>query len=117
MTQQENQLTVDELPDEYFEAVLYNTETGGFERLNRDQDNNEVLVLSLDKTEQWDEVPAAEFDEELYIVVPEEVVNDPVAYLTAVLENEEYPLGIVGNIKQDIAQSYAMEVTEIVESE
>jgi hypothetical protein len=43
----------------------------------------------------------------LYHLVPEVVVNDPVAYIEAVLDGEDTPLGVIGDVSQETALAYA----------
>lgn len=109
--------TVDELPDRYFEQPVNNTETGVIEQLQRDDEANEVVITSPETGEEWDRESAVEFTRDLYDPIPESVVNDPVAFVEAVLDGEENPLGVMSETGKDIALSYARKRVEITERE
>lgn len=117
MTSEEDPQNVDELPDRFFNTTVRNTETGDFELLQRDRDKNEVLIMSPDGEEQWDEIQPADFTEDMYHTVPQPAIDDPAEFLTAILEGEENPLGVVGEFNQDVGRDYAMERTNIVNTE
>ena len=109
-----DQQSVSELPDRYFNTPVCNTETGDIERLQRDHDTNEVVVLSPNGDEEWDRTEAIEFTRDLYDPIPQPAVDDPVGYIEAVLDGEENPLGVTGTVQQDIAQRYAKDNVEII---
>ena len=115
MSSEEHYQTVDELPDRYFNTTVFNNEEpGSFEKLVRNNETDEVLIMSPDGEEQWDEIPAEDFNRDQYIIVPEAALDDPVGFLTAILEREENPLGVTTEVQQDIGRRYAMENTKIV---
>jgi hypothetical protein len=98
---------IHQLPDRYFDQPVQNAETGVLEQLERDYDENEVVITSPETGEEWDRHDANEFSRDLYHLVPEVVVNDPVAYIEAVLDGEDTPLGVIGDVSQETALAYA----------
>ena len=98
---------VHELPDRYFERPVQNTETGVIEQLERDYDENEIIIKSPETGEEWDRQDADNFTRELYHPVPKAVIDDPVAYIEAVLDGEDHPLGVIGESSQNAALAYA----------
>lgn len=108
--------TVDEIPDRYFDQPVYNTETGVIEQLRRDDEENEVIITSPETGEEWDREHSTEFTRDLYDPIPEAVVNDPVAFIEAVLDGEDNPLGVMTDAGEDIALSYARKHIEITET-
>lgn len=108
-----NEIPVRQLPDRYFDTPVYNTETGVIEQLERDHDENEVVITSPETGEEWDRVSSEEFTRDLYEPIPQAVVNDPVAYIESYLDRENNPLGVTGEYSQDIALSYAKQQVTI----
>lgn len=105
---------IETLPDGYFNGPVYNSETGVFEYLVRDYDSNEVVIMDTNCEDELDRVHAEDFWPERYHQIPEVVIGDPVGYINSHLDDEDDPLGIVGEFKQDISLKYARKQTEIV---
>lgn len=112
---QENTQSVTELANEHFNTPVYDTMNGVLNVLYRDEDENEVVFMSVDEEDELDRIEAEDFQPDLFQRIPDEVVADPAAYVEQVLDNStEQPMGVVGNFMQDISLVYAKSQVEIV---
>lgn len=103
------------IDDRFTTGVWYDAHTGDFHSIRHHPDTDEVAFCDPDTGKEWERIPAEDFDPADQYPVPDQAVNDPVAFYEDVVQYAISEMGERLPVGDEIGFRYADENTEVAE--